>query len=156
MRGAPVLLGITLVLGACSSSASDQGVAPTGSVAVEQDPITVVVALPREAGILYGPAVGRVLAADGTEVATFAFESGWDTPPGWNWGDPTPPRSQSLTEIEVQLPAPGDYTFVLDEFATSGGPCGTCEAGHEGGSIDAAVQEGATVALPQGERSWES
>ena len=152
MRGAPVLL----VLGACSPSASDGGVAPTSSIVVEQGSITVVVALPRAAGILYGPAVGRILAADGTEVAQFAFESGWDTPPGWSWGDPTPPSSQALPEIEVQLPASGSYTFVLDEFATSGGPCGTCEAGYEGGSIEAAVDEGATVVLPQGEEAWVS
>ncbi len=155
MCGAAALFGLLLTLGACTSS-GDGGAAPTGSVAVQQDAITVVVALPHESGILFGPATGRVLARDGSEVAEFTFDSGWDAPPDWNWDDPTPSRSQALTELEVRLPSSGTYTFVLEEFTTSGSPCGTCESGYEGGSVKAEVLDGSVVPLPSGEQAWVS
>lgn len=155
MRVASVLLGSVLALGACSVETAEDAV-PTGSTAIVAEVITVSVALPAQRGTLLGPATGRVLDGAGLEVAQFEFASGWDMPADWQWGNETPPRSGAPTVLEVELPEPGFYTFELDDYAVSGGPCGTCEAGFEGGSLAVDVVEGIVVELTAGDSSWVS
>ena len=111
-----------------------------------------MVSLPEVQGALLGPASGRVVDAGGAEVATFGFESGWVIPPSWDFQGTTPPRSGASTTLTVELPAPGPYTFELDDFSVSGPPCGTCAARFEGGRVTVEVMDGTVVELPAGEQ----
>ncbi|MCP3939441.1 MAG: hypothetical protein GY708_29190, partial [Actinomycetia bacterium] len=57
---------------------------------------------------------------------------------------------------QVELPAPGTYTFKILEFTVSAGPCGTCEAGFSGSSVEVEVDDGDVVGISKGEPTWMS
>ncbi len=147
------------LLAACTGAetGSDEDSPSVGSTTTTSglESITVWVEFSSVGGVLFGPASGTVLGDNGEEVATFEFGSGWEIPDNWGWRG-TLAQTETLTSLEIELPSPGRYTFILDEFAVSNSPCGTCERGLSGGRVQLDVRNNDVVELPAGDLAWES
>lgn len=128
---------------------------PATATPATASPIAVEIAFPQSAATLLGDVSGRVKDSTGTVVAEFDFESGWNVPPDWEYGDPAD-KSGAATTVAVDLPSSGRYTFEIDAYTLSHQPCGTCEAGYSETSIVADVDDRSIVRLPPGESEWVS
>ena len=145
MRCRPAVVFLVL----CAAGCSDTTVPVTPSA----ETISVTVELPPEwRGALLARADGRVLTGDGTEIATFAFEAAWDIPLPWAPAEAT--ATGAATEVKVELPTPGTYTFELSDVGVSGSPCGTCGSGYAETSTVREVDDGSVVELPVGDPTW--
>ncbi|MCP3937447.1 MAG: hypothetical protein GY708_19000, partial [Actinomycetia bacterium] len=128
---------IVLMFGACcgTDTAARSPTLPesppsqsTTTTVAPQITVTAVLEAPGE--ILFGSVNGRVLDAEGVFVTRFSIPSGWERPGDfdpddlhqhYNAYEPTgAPKA-----AQVELPAPGTYTFKILEFTVSAGPCGT-------------------------------
>ncbi len=158
-----VFLTIVLALvTACTTTGQVSGPSPTptaasssGDAAASPRGITVDVRFPQSRTLVVRDVRGQVTNGAGEVVADFLFESGWLLPDDWQWGDLVE-ESGAATEVMVELPGPGRYTFRIDPYVLSHMPCGTCEASFAETSITQDVIDESTVRLPPGDKTSES
>ena len=145
---------------AATSSSSEPPVSAS-TTTVRIQPIVVTVRLDTSGATLFGDALGAVYDEDGRRVAAFRIPSGWQRPADFDPDDPEQTyrayeRTGEPPLVEVELPVPGSYTFEVREFAVSASPCGTCEAGYSGSSVEVTVADGDQVLIDKGRPAWVS